>query len=650
MIRFIGLVGLALLALAGLARAQDGLNLPTELYVLTNSGVVQRYGLGAEGVSAVTPEDEFVLDFGVAPDGNWIAYRTENALRLLNMYTGESADIEGAAAGVPPFRGRGDTMAWSPSGDALVYTTLHGARVWFNASPPAFADLREGQFKQVMWSPEGRYLAAEADPSIWWLYRRDGAALALTSAIPSSAGLAWIGAAEVVFAPEEGGLSRMNLADANRQTLLLDDTWVYSLPYELADGTLAVFGRQKDDAAFAPGFGRLLGLSPDAPQISSLGQTAVELRDLRWAPGGELLVAFRGGVLALVVPASGQGLTLPVSDAVAYSWGAPQPPRADRAQLPADGFFITEDENGIAQVWRLPADGAPPAVMTAAPADVSAYAVAQDQNTVVYVSAGDIWRERLDAAGAPEKLADAPESAQITQIALSADGAQVAYSIDQSAILLVPPQGGEAEWALRSGTLPAPPTASYSQPAFSPDGTLLLAVQSAYNYPPQLVLLNLMTGEATNTSVSASRALWLSDGRILVYDSPTHPGGLPTEQTVAAFNPADSALTALAAIPYPARIAAAQQTGTGQARLVLKNQLPGPRALNVVDVRTDTGALSPVGSGGFMVNPALSPDGGWLAGQTYPGGPLVFRNLQTGQQMALSQPASARDFQWGVRR
>ena len=31
--------------------AQDALNLPAELYVLLNTGIVQRYGPGAEGIA-----------------------------------------------------------------------------------------------------------------------------------------------------------------------------------------------------------------------------------------------------------------------------------------------------------------------------------------------------------------------------------------------------------------------------------------------------------------------------------------------------------------------------------------------------------------------------------------------------------------------
>src|SRR5262245_35588225 len=119
MIRKLSLFAFCFVLFVTVIHAQDGLNLPTELYVLGNNGQVQRYGLGAAGISTVTPESDFVVDFGVAPDGNWLAYRTEQSLTILNMFTGESSVIENGA-GVPSARGRGDTLAWSPSGDALA--------------------------------------------------------------------------------------------------------------------------------------------------------------------------------------------------------------------------------------------------------------------------------------------------------------------------------------------------------------------------------------------------------------------------------------------------------------------------------------------------------------------------------------------------
>ena len=67
--------------------AQDGIDLPADLYLLLNEGIVQRVGLGRSGIAQVTPDDVFVLDFAVAPDDNWLAYRTQDGIMLVNMYS-----------------------------------------------------------------------------------------------------------------------------------------------------------------------------------------------------------------------------------------------------------------------------------------------------------------------------------------------------------------------------------------------------------------------------------------------------------------------------------------------------------------------------------------------------------------------------------
>ena len=59
------IVLIALFALCLPLHAQeDGLNLPTELYTLLRVGTIQRFGLGAAGVSDVTPPDSTSIDFG----------------------------------------------------------------------------------------------------------------------------------------------------------------------------------------------------------------------------------------------------------------------------------------------------------------------------------------------------------------------------------------------------------------------------------------------------------------------------------------------------------------------------------------------------------------------------------------------------------
>jgi WD40 repeat protein len=630
--------------------AQDGLDLPAPLYVLTNNGQVQRIGLGAEGLSRISPEEAFVVDFGVAPDDNWLAYRTEQGLTIRNIFTDEQVTLEEGTADLPPSRGRGDTLAWSPAGDMLVYTTAYGGRVYHNTAPePVISDLREGPFVGVQWSPDGTFLAAEAEDNIWWLYRREGSLLILTSAIPSSLGLAWVSNSEVVFAPGDGGLIRMNLANANAQTVLLDNTWNYRLPALQTDGTLVVFGARKDDEAVPEGSALLVALAADAARSGLLNETPLEVNGLRWGPGGQLAVALRGGVLALVQPAGSLLFPLPFADVVAYSWGSRPLARVDGLPLTANSYLLAADGNDVNQVWRLPQAGTTPVQLTQLEKAVTAYAASPDEGSLAYVSDDRLWLVPLTEGGAARILTET--TTRSTDLTFSPDGKQIAYVAadgEQGGIWLVSVAGGDAKLIrpnAASDSAPAPEGAVYTNPNFAPNINGLLVTRSAPSAPDALILIDLNTLDIQEVGV-ASRAVWLQNGSILAYNSGIGYAGPSQEQIIYRIDPADPASAKLATIPRPARIIAMRDVLAVRARLALGSVLPGPRALNVVDMLATTGAISSAGRGGFMVNPAFSPDGRFLAGQTHEGGALTIRDLDSGQQVVLNIPPQMSDFSW----
>lgn len=635
------------LLIGGAALAQeDGLNLPTELYVLTNGGQVQQYGLGTSGIRNVTPEGEFVLDFGVAPDGNWLAYRTETALKFQDIYDAEnSLDIEGATAGIPPVRGQGDTIAWSPAGDAVAYTTIYGIRIAFNGGA-SFLDLGEGGNVQLIWSPNGSFLAAEAADDIWWIYRREGAALTLHAAIPSAVGLAWVGDSALVFAPAEGGLTRMDLANANAQTSLLDNTWDYALPFLSGDGRVAVFGRQKDDDTLEAGQGRLLALTPDLSESQSLGETAFDLNGLRWAPRADFLIAFRGGVMALVVPASGQGLALPVSDAVAYSWGPTPLEVVSGIEMPANGYFTAGGAEGTRQVWRLPANGSPPELLTEAAADVTAFAPTPDENIIAYGSGGQLWQQVI--AGASESLDDLA-GRDPRDLTFNPDGSLLAFATFTSADQ---PEGGI--W-LRNGdtasALAYPSGANgqpiYRWPQFAPSLQAVMVTElggetSAFKWfdasSPGTPLVDVGAFDG---------AIWLRDGRILAYGNGVGIGDPPPTQPIVIYNPADSIRTEVGAIVLPERIVTLREIAPGVVRFITSPSRPGPRPLSIFDLDLSSGVLTPGGTAGFIISPVISPEGRFLAGQARPNGPLTVRDLISGRQVIIPDPPDTADFVWG---
>ena len=247
-------MGCVLLLLVGggwLAAQEDGLDLPTELYVLRNNGIVERYGLGAAGVEAITPDGAFVLDFAVAPDNGWLAYRTEAGIYITYMPAYPEYDallLEETGDYVPPTRGYGDTMAWSPLGDALAYTTPYGARIAFNVGgQPTFGSIATSALLDLSWSPGETYLAVAAENAVWWIYRRQGTEMLLAGALPSSYGTAWLDDTRLIFAPGEGGLCLLDLANANAQSVILDASRYYRLPSVRPDGSIVVFSRQAEE-------------------------------------------------------------------------------------------------------------------------------------------------------------------------------------------------------------------------------------------------------------------------------------------------------------------------------------------------------------------------------------------------------------------
>ena len=631
--------------------AQDAFNLPAALYVLTTEGHVERYGLGIEGVRQVTPADAFVIDFGVAPDDNWIAYRTEASLVLQHIYNETSVEIDGALAGVPSVRGQGDTIAWSPTGDALAITTETGGRVYINvendldsAEPFKVVELLEGGFVQVAWSPDGHYLMAEVQGDVWWLYRREENNIILTAAITAATAATWYSETQVAFTPPDGGLLLMDLSAANAQTTLLDDTWIYMQPYLRIDGTLAVFGRQKDDPEVPPGFGRLIGLPADENRIDNLGEAPLELSDLQWMPEGGLLLAFRGGALGLVSPATAQGFPLPIDSAVAYSWGPPPLPRVDSVRLPSDALFITNADTGTPQVWRLPANGSEATPITNEEDGVTSFGVSADGQRIAYTSGNRLVLQRLNGSG-PVTLAELSGD-QATQPAFSQDGQQIAYVDD--GIWLVSANGGDAQ-QIAADDLTEGFERRFTHPQFAPNlGGLLIQI----NRPDITVpgVLDPNTGEVLEIALEQD-ATWLNDGRILLYGTTEdgRPGGLSIAGVGTLTQPAQF-------LPDILSIQSAREISPNQLRLILPERLLGPQTMRVAELDVTTISLSPVQTGGIIDQPMLSPDGQFIAGYFYriptengAAGPLTFLDVQTGEQVVLASPATVWNFAWAQR-
>ncbi len=677
--------------LLALGVSAQAVGLPSELFVLTNAGVVQRYGVNLAGGSAVTPESMYVLDFGVDQPGERLAFRTEDGLRVTGLNGGEGVLID-AEASAPPYRGAGRTVAWSPSGDGLAYTTLDGLRVYLEtAGISTFADLNEGLFQNLSWSPDGGYLAAETPEHIWWIYKRDGGQMALVSVIPSSVGTAWVSGSEIVFAPAEGGLRLMNLGAGNAQTALLADSIEYRLPFLTSDDRMVFFARAKGDPNVPEGYGVLHRLARGASQVERIGQAAAPLAGLQWSPGGEQMTLLQGGALALFDPVTGAGTPLPVNSVVAFDWlplsaarpaptaapqavptGAPEIAptdeiavpevtpalqEVDRLALSADAYFLAPGSDGTTQVWRLPGTGAPAFRFTAAPTAVSEFAISPDGRNIAYVAGNQLWVQRYERPQ-PVVIAELTGFTPATP-AFSPDGLRVVYADEGAAT------GGIWAAAL-DGSNPVRLLANddgedsgraviYRRPQYAPDGQRLLLDAYTDDGIETAVLTLSSSALAAQAADSAQdlRALtarWLRDGRILTYVD----AASPDTETDAGFYLLD-AITLGASparwIPLTAgaTVRDVLQISGDQFRAALTGGSSTP--VRVVDLngldQREVAVLPP------LLAPNLGPDGRFVAAYEsltetdgVRQGPLIIADLERGGLFRWTLPPAVSSFRW----
>ncbi|MCC6805687.1 MAG: hypothetical protein IT319_22590 [Anaerolineae bacterium] len=697
--RFALLLALMLIVALPVA-AQDGLNLPADLYVLLNNGQIQRYGVGASGVGDLTPEGLFIVDFGVDSLGEEIAFRTESGLFTINVAAGgQPQQVEGASADVPAYRGAGETMAWSPNGDAIAYTTTYGARIYFNTgAEPVFADLREAVFKSVNWSPAGRFLAAEGENNVWWIYRREGYALTLTSIIPSSIGTTWISDGEVIFAPAEGSLRLMNLDQANAQAVLLDESVIYRLPELNAQDALVFFGRDPADANVPDGYGRLLRLVRGAQQLETIGQVPIALNGLLWAPGGTLLTAYQGGVIALYDPSTGLGFPLPMTDVVAYAWGplsgttapavpqqgappsdatAPpelpstiplvetpasaEPTTAPAVQEPAstvtaltvaaDSFFLAPTPRGIVQVWKMPANGVPPQPFTLSGSDVNEFAASPDGNKVAYVVDAELWLQQTGFQ--PEMLARINSFAPV-EADFSPDSASLAYIDERSGVWLNVLEENAPQLVLANNE------ATYHRPRFSPDGTHLLL--EIFNDEGLFTgVLNISTRELVMSPITSDddprpvRTQWLRDGRIYSYVDASTPSSFPPGFYVVDATALGSAPGQWIPFEDGVTVRSSVEAVSGTLRALVAGGSGAFAPLSVVDYDLTSGEPTTILEIGSLIAPQLSPEGRFVGGYEslnqidgVQQGAIVMVDLTSGRRFQLSNPPAAWNFRWAT--
>lgn len=609
------------------AQAQDGFNLPTELYVLTDSGIVERYGIGIEGSSVVSPSDQTIIDFRVAPDGNWFAYRTGDGLFKRNMFTGETERILPPEQSLAPYApAAAATMAWSPRSDALAYTLPAGGMVYF-FNDEVFSRLDTPSLRALSWSPDGGFLYARADEGVFWVWRREDTSMVLTAAIPGAFDAAWLSDTQLLFAPLTGGVTLLDLQNRNQQTPLLSAERDYRLLNVLAPNVVRLF-------AGSEGRGLLVELDPTVPnEVQSLGTESFDLNEIRWSPDGRLLVALRNGALTLIEPTSGNAFNLPIDDARAFDLGPSYPPIVARLPLPAGGTLLAEDIEGSSQLWRLPQNGNEPVILTPAERDVRTYAIAPDGLRMATISGDALWIDALASDEAPiERVAlSVPDPAP----AWAPDSRTIYYRNaveDQSGIWRVLYDTGDPELFLIDTEV-----LQYRRPLPAPQGDRLLVTRGT-----DLILVNTTTGEEIGLGINGD-ATWLDRSRFLV--SGTVNRATLFGDGLFLVDAGSPQALPVVVLPFIRGFELLDAVVLGDTvRMLTRFTRPG--VIRVLEIPLGGGTPDILTEVGYLIEPRLSPEGTTIIGLTFPGGALIVHRLTDEERFLLNQPRQVQEFRW----
>lgn len=641
--------------------------LEADLFYLNDAGQVWRQPLEGDETSAasVTRLDQVVLDFAVAPGGDWLLYRTD-AYILLSSVDGQSGQILDDNLGVPVEHTFGPTLAWSPDAGQMAYSTATGFRLYVPGagaeSGPQVFDVPEGQPSAgLVWSADSHWLYSWRADGTLAIYLWDGTLLSPIVTLSQVNSAAWLSDNRLAWAPVEGGLAVVQPTDLEARVFVAPQDQQVSLIGQQADGDIVFFLHGSD--LNNPG---LLHVAiPDDLSFQPAGGKPLDTTGMRWAPGGSRLIGpdpDDPASLLIVDPATGASDSIETAGAAhTLAWGDPPPQQVKSLPLSADLFFMAPDDAGIIQVYRLPGNGEPAEVLTDAIADVTAYAISDDGENLAYASEGIIYATPIGSL-VPAQVATISQDAlnRDGTLDFSPDGTKLAYT--SFGIWVVEIGAGQPIRLVRD-RIPTRPEEErlitvYSRPEWSPDGEWLLIRANFYegydlallrsNAPNQPILLDQLGSEAR----------WMADNRLLAYGAGYYfstpgmfviePGTRPEAIQLVELPIVDALARAEGQIAALVRSSSAISMGPTSVRVFGITLNPEGDDPPVLDLAAETGAVA-------LEMPRLSPDGTLIAGLHRPRydefgrltGRLAIVNPATGELFVLEGFERVFNVQWG---
>lgn len=623
--------------------------LAADLYYLNDAQQVWRQSaLGDESAAAaVTALDLAIFDFAIAPGGDWMAYRTEDAVAVRSM-DGLSGQLVASDIGAPQEVTRGRTIAWSPDGSKLAYTTNLGFQAYVTGAgadfTPMIFNVPEAPLVDLGWSQDSRWLLAQRADGTAVLYVADPT-LSLWVELGRVNGYAWLEDGRLAFAPVEGGLALLDPQDLNSRVFMVPQDRQITLPGQQTDGTLVFFAH--DESVEQPGF--LYSGDPEDLSFSPESAVPVNTARFHWNPTTSRLIGQdepdeKGETVTLLDPATGSQATFEASGRpLKFDWGAVPPQTSTGAVMPSHLYFLAA-QAGLTQVWRLPSNGEPPEPITNAADDVMDFDISRDGTQVVYSSGGVIYRQVINTLDVNEVFT-LFEGVEHGYPAFSPSGRQIAFA--SRGIWIIDLDEGEPYRLVQDVTPETTGSESliqtYGVPRWSPDGERLLIDVGFYEGFDIALLAVTEPGTGSQPvflSLYGARAVWTSDGRILAFSE----GGPYATPMLALIRPGEEpSITTLLEVP----IIDAHLRTDGRISL-LRTPGPyglGPTSARIFSAQIDGSNLQAESRAYLLDSPILAPNAVLIAGLIR--GQLAVVNPGTGDVYIIEGMSHVRDLKWG---
>jgi WD40 repeat protein len=562
----------------------------------------------------VTPPDQRVLDFAIAPDGNWLAYRSNDTITLTSIDDDSiSQQVDPNAAPPAALTLPLSTLAWSPDGLALAYVTASGFRVAFPTADgtPRFVDITDRLVVNLRFSPTGQRLAAQADDNTWTLFsiQADGEAGAVrrTRTIDQAADVAWLDDNSLIAAAISGGLARVTAADPSEAL-----TW--TMPGD--HFTKLISTSSGDVLALHPDPGETIGhvvrIHADGT-VTNVGTSKIDSQ-AEWGPDGTTLYYITSGTPILIDRATGNENTLPLKRVTRLAWPPPLPPLASSIPMDGDLYFTAPDTGGIRQVWRLPRSGLEPiTALTHQAANVESFALSPDRSQVAVVVGSQVGLESPTAPAGFRPLANLNRG-QGGEVAWEPNRQRIAFT-DGNNVYVVATDGNSIPVQIPLPSGDKNPIMRYHHPQFSPDGRYLMVDQEQNH-----VLIDLNNGRSAALTTNAP---WQPDNVLL---ERALPNFTQTWRIDAARVAADHSILLLRRVGWKA----------------------GPDVVQLYSLAPGSSQATPRSRLNVLTARWLSPTGRFAAGLQRVGtmDQLVIVELQSGRAVRIQGATAVESLEW----